>query len=184
MNPLRLNSSISPGIGYFDVKSRLISCIKRVAKDLAPAVLVGIILLGVLLGQHIGSTDAFKLAAIIVSNTVYELVLMILLGYGLVEFPRAVWRHSDLERHLRLVQMKAANDFKDISDAQFEVGLVIASVMKTRAQLPKHVTDKVQRAMDILVAGIHMSRNITINMKLSSQLNCESSRSSDFSSNA
>lgn len=41
--------------------------------------------------------NALKLTAVIVTNTVYELGLMFLLGYSLVEFPRSIWLESDVE---------------------------------------------------------------------------------------
>ncbi len=92
---------------------------------------------GILLGQHVVSanTDALKLAAIIVTNTVYEAFLMFLLGYSLYEFPRTIWAQSNLEGYLLQTQMKAASQFKDISEAQLSVSLAVSDVLKTKGQV-------------------------------------------------
>jgi len=72
----------------------------------------GCIILGILIGQKVvpGNVEALKLAAVIVTNTIYELGLMFLLGYSLVEYPRSLWSMSDIRGYLLSVQMKAASE--------------------------------------------------------------------------
>ena len=105
--------------------------------DMAPGVAAGLIVLGILLGQNIvgNNADALKLAAIIVTNTVYEAFLMFLIAYALIEYPRTIWSQSDLDLYLQQTQNKAAAEFKDISDTKLEVSLVVASVLKTKTQV-------------------------------------------------
>ena len=104
---------------------------------MAPGVVAGLIILGILLGQNIvgNNADALKLAAIIVTNTVYETFLMFLIAYALIEYPRSIWSQSNLDLYLQQVQNKAAAEFKDISDTKLEVSLVVASVLKTKTQV-------------------------------------------------
>lgn len=104
---------------------------------MAPGVAAGLIVLGILLGQNIvgNNADALKLAAIIVTNTVYEAFLMFLIAYALIEYPRTIWSQSDLDLYLQQTQNKAAAEFKDISDTKLEVSLVVASVLKTKTQV-------------------------------------------------
>lgn len=98
--------------------------------DMIAGVVVGIIVLGILLGEHVTPADAntLQLAAVIVTNTVYESFLMFLLAYGLVEYPRSLWNTADLKYHLLLTQMKAASDYKDISDYKIEIQQDIGKV--------------------------------------------------------
>ena len=105
--------------GYFTIRSKLWSSFKRMFFDTFLMVLVAAIILYILIDQNIVPSDstALQLTAVIVTNTVYETFLMFLLGYGLVEFPRTIWRHSDLDFKLKEVRTKAASDFKDIGDA-------------------------------------------------------------------
>ena len=104
---------------------------------MAPGVAAGLIILGILLGQNIvgNNADALKLAAIIVTNTVYETFLMFLIAYALIEYPRSIWSQSNLDLYLQQVQNKAAAEFKDISETKLEVSLVVASVLKTKTQV-------------------------------------------------
>jgi hypothetical protein len=103
-------------------------------RDTFLGVIAGVIILGILLGQKVvgNSAAALQLAAVIVTNTIYETMLMFLLAYGLVEFPRSLWYKSDVDYYLRRLQMKAASDYKAISDAQLSVSLAVSDVLKTR----------------------------------------------------
>ena len=119
--------------GYFTVKGRIGSSFKRMAIDNGPGLIAGVIVLGILIGQNVvtSNSDALMLAAVIVTNTVYETMLMFLLGYALIEYPREIWNSSDLEKYLLRVQMKAAAEFKDIQDSQLTVSLCVSDVLKT-----------------------------------------------------
>jgi hypothetical protein len=120
--------------GYFTVGGKLWSAFKRMCFDLFVPMVVGLIILGILIGQKVVSSnaDALKLAAIIVTNTMYELFLMFLLGYALVEFPRWIWSQSNIDGYLLKTQTKAAQQFKDISEAQLNVSLCVSDVLKTK----------------------------------------------------
>lgn len=78
---------------------------------------------------------------------------MFLLGYALVEFPRSIWQQSNLDGYLLRTQIKAASDFKDISEAQLSVSLAVSDVLKTKGQLASYADASLNSAMDILIAG-------------------------------
>lgn len=140
--------------GYFTVNGRFLSSFKRMAKDNAPGVIVGVIVLGILLDQNVveGNIDALKLAAIIVTNTVYEAFLMFLLAYAMVEYPRAIWMNSDLDKYLLKTQMKAASEFKDISDAQLSVSLAVSDVLKTKNHMSTTSAPELIKAIEIMIS--------------------------------
>jgi len=46
-----------------------------------------------------------------------------------------LWQNSDLEGYLLKIQTKAAYEFKSISDAQLNISLVVADVIKTKEQV-------------------------------------------------
>lgn len=75
------------------------------------------------------------LQQVIVTNTVYETFLMFLLGYGLVQYPRHLWMQSNLDYYLLRTQMRASSDFKAIGESQLNISLVVADVMKTKAEV-------------------------------------------------
>ncbi len=67
--------------------------------DTIVMVVAGVIILIILIKKNVvqnSSTAALQLTAVIVTNTLYESFLMFLLGYGLVEFPRNIWRAADI----------------------------------------------------------------------------------------
>ena len=122
--------------GYFTLGGKLASSFKRMCVNMSGGLVAGLIVLGILLGEKIvNNADALKLAAIIVTNTVYETLLMFLIAYALIEYPRSIWAQSNLDKYLEQTQNKAAAEFKDIADAKLEVSLVVASVLKTKQQV-------------------------------------------------
>eukprot|EP01038_Epipyxis_sp_PR26KG_P013392 gene13392-17956_t len=140
--------------GYFTLGGKLASSFKRMCWDLALGAVAGGVILGILIGKKVVPADgnALKLSAVIVTNTVYEAMLMFLLGYALVEFPRSIWNMSDLNKYLLATQTKASMDFKAISDAEFEIGIVVANVIKTKAQVDSYGDAKLTQAMELLRA--------------------------------
>lgn len=145
-------------VGYFTVAGKLWSAFKRMMFDTFVPMIAGVIILGILIGQKVvpGNVEALKLAAVIVTNTMYEFGLMFLLGYSLVEYPRSLWSMSDVRGYLVKTQMKAASEFKAISEHQLSVSLVVADVLKTKAALVNYADPSLIEAMDILVSGMFL----------------------------
>ena len=86
-------------------------------KDTIIGIIGGLIVLGILLKEKVVEQgDALMLAAVIVTNTVYEIFLVFLMSYGLVEFPRLLWNMADYNFYLLSTQMVATSDYKAISD--------------------------------------------------------------------
>jgi hypothetical protein len=121
--------------------------------DTVLGLLAGVIILGILIGQHVVSSDAaaLQLTAVIVTNTIYEAFLMFLLGYGLFEFPRRFWLDSDVRNRLERVYIKASSDFKDISDAHINISQEVANALKTKEELASNRDPEIQRAMQIIM---------------------------------
>jgi hypothetical protein len=104
--------------------------------DMGASVVVGLIVLSVLLSKHVVSnSNALKLAAVIVTNTLYETLLMFLIAYALVEYPRSIWAQSNLDDYLLKTTTKAAAEFADVAEAHFNVSLVVGDVLKTKGQV-------------------------------------------------
>jgi hypothetical protein len=120
--------------GYFTTASRLMSAFQRMVMDLILPAIPAAIILGILLGKHIvpSDGDALKLTLIILTNSIYEIGLMFLLAYSLVEYPRSIWLQSNYRDYLLKVQSKASHQFKIIKDTQFDVSMVVADVLKTK----------------------------------------------------
>jgi hypothetical protein len=104
---------------------------------MALGVVAGLIVLGIIISQNIvgDNITALKLAAIIVTNSVYETMLMFLIAYALIEYPRTLWAQSNLDDYLLKTVNKAAAEFADVAEAQLNVSLVVADVLKTKGQV-------------------------------------------------
>ena len=139
--------------GYFTLGGKLASAFYRVCRDMILGVVAGVIILAVILARKIvSSRAALQLAAIVITNTIYETFLMFLLGYGLVQFPRSLWMQANLDTYLLRTQMKAATDFKSIRNAEFAIAMVVADVMVTKDQIAEYADQVLNDAMDIILS--------------------------------
>lgn len=116
--------------GYFTIGSKLLSSFYRLCVDMILGLIAGLIILGILIKQHVvgDNENALLLTSVIVTNIVYELFLMFLLAYGLVEFPRKLWNMANLDYFLLLTQMSATADFKASGDFRTEIQEAISKI--------------------------------------------------------
>jgi len=142
--------------GYFTIPMRLYSAFKRMMIDIFAMLVAGIVILAILIGTHVTSGDAgaLQLSAVIVTNTVYETMLMFLLAYGLAQFPQMLWYSADLNYSLLQAQMRASTSFKRLGDASLDVSLVVSDVMKTKKHLEAQNDTKLADAMKVLLMDV------------------------------
>lgn len=141
--------------GYFTVMGRTLSTLYRVLTDIFVYLIVGLIVLAILIGEKAvpGDAGALKLAAVILTNIVYESFLMFLLGFGLIEFPKEMWFASNSEKSLSIAETKAAFDLKAASDALFDVTRLGGNVILTKAAVSQYGDPKLIKAVEILEGG-------------------------------
>ena len=135
--------------------SRTLSTIYRVMVDIVMYLIVGLIVLAILIGQKAvpGDATALKLAAVILTNIVYESFLMFLLGFGLIEFPKEIWIASNIEKSLSIAEIRAAFDLKAATEALFSITELGGNVLLTKAAVNQYGDPKLSRAVDILESG-------------------------------
>lgn len=123
--------------GYFTPIDRFINSLKRILLDNAPAIVVGIIACIVLFAQKIivVNYDALMLVVVIVTNSMNQIIIMFVLGYALIEYPRSLWAASNLEDELLRLQVKASMLFKELLDAQLTISITVADVLVTKNEL-------------------------------------------------
>ena len=141
--------------GYFTVLSKLLSTLYRFTFDIILMVVFALIVLGILIKQKVLSTntDTLTLVAIIVTNTLYETFLVIMLGIGLVELPRTFWLRGNLEYSLLRQQMKAASAFTSLREAELSISLAVSDVLKTKEDImAKHYDQSIQNAITIMLS--------------------------------
>ena len=139
---------------HFTLKDRVKQSLKRMLKLWGTMAVGGCIFLTILIAGGLleGSTDAVKTTCILLGNTYGLVVISLLLGYGLAELPMMLWRYSNSEHELEIVQTKAANAFKRMTDASLACSITAASVHKTIAELKKRKhsrDDEMERAFQL-----------------------------------
>ena len=140
--------------GYFTPGSRGKSSFRRWLNDTVPAIVIGLVVLGVLIGgkEVPSSPVGLKIVLVTLTTAIYETILMFLLGYGYVELPKLLWNQGNHQHRLLTMQAKASADFASFRAAQFEVQKVTASVLKTKEKVGTSGEALVQEALSIMLA--------------------------------
>lgn len=140
--------------GYFTPGTRGRSSFRRWANDTVPAIVIGLILLGVLIGMKEVPSSAVGLKTTLVTMTtlIFETILMFLLGYGYIELPKSLWKQGSTEAMLLKMQAKAATDFVAFQAAQMDCQKQASSVLKTKEKVGSGGEPQVQEALAIMLA--------------------------------
>ncbi len=108
--------------------------------------LVGLLFL--LFTGRLNGIDLYK-TAIIASNTYGLIAIMVLLGYGLVEIPRNVWRRSFPEARLRWHHYRVGKAAERLQTASHDLQRLLQVVQATSGPISRR--DPLRRYMDIIV---------------------------------
>jgi hypothetical protein len=124
-------------LGYFTLFHKLYySFLEMMMYNVASAVM-GAVFFGILVGTGVvpANEEAILLVIVLMSNTFGLSVLMVLLGYGLVAFPKELWDRGNIERQLGYMQHKAASRFKSLGEASLDVSLAVSDALKTKQEV-------------------------------------------------
>lgn len=99
---------------------------------LAAGVLGGVLLVVVSLTSHM-SLRAVIGISLALANVYGMLILIAALGWGLVEVPRQVWYHGDMNRELRFAGFMTDANLQGIEDAKTELATVVVIIRKLQA---------------------------------------------------
>ena len=118
---------------------------------------------GIVASGNADSAGAIQATALLLSNTVGMLALVLLLGHGLVAFPQHLWLQASFPDWLEQVQEKAAGIFEQHTEARMELSQVVSTVTKTQAHVAAVETDDTlldaaQLLADECPSDIHRSR--------------------------
>lgn len=108
--------------------------------------LVGLLFL--LFTGRLNGIDLYK-TAIIASNTYGLIAIMVLLGYGLVEIPRNVWRRSFPEARLKWHHYRVGKAAERLQTASYDLQRLLQVVQATSGPISRR--DPLRGYMDIIV---------------------------------
>ncbi|XP_055342802.1 LOW QUALITY PROTEIN: G-protein coupled receptor-associated protein LMBRD2-like [Paramacrobiotus metropolitanus] len=138
--------------GEFSVLGKLLTSLKRNAIYYGTYLLIfGLLLIYVAAKPEL-KLDWSKLVTLVItaSNTWGLFLLILLLGYGLVEIPRACWRASNLSYQLAYTQFKLAKSWSEKAEAEEEVDDVLQEIRKASDRLDtKH---SLRKFLDLIIS--------------------------------
>ena len=103
------------------------------------------------LAGYFDSLEAVSVTIKAVSNTGGLIAIVLLLGYGLVEFPRSLWTSANMEQQLELSQADAAVEYKAFGEMSLKCSMSVANVVRTRQAAEKTKNQKHINACNMMM---------------------------------
>jgi len=129
--------------GYFTTRDRAVDSLKANGKFYLVASVLYVILLIYLAALKSLSAGSIPGLAIGLANLWGLLLSILLLGYGLVEVPRKIWRLSDFEIRMDFLLYKIASVNEQLADARDQLDETLAlykkAEQKGRAKFPREL---------------------------------------------
>lgn len=114
--------------GQFTFRGRLAEAIKQNLIFYGVMAVCGVAFLIWLIVANNLSTNDLPAFMFTLSTTFGLCVIVVMLGYGLVEVPRMVWRSADAQQMLRRLQFKAPDLDQELFDAKCAVEETVGEV--------------------------------------------------------
>lgn len=135
--------------GEFTFFRRLLSAIiSNLALYIGMGVVAGVFVIVLLSVYHVGK-DSLIAVGIAAANAFGLTVLMLMLGYGLVEFPRYLWHQANPQLQLDYFYFKASQLYQKISDIDGELFDTLAEAEDVHEKVRS--TDELRPFADILM---------------------------------
>lgn len=142
--------------GAFTFKDRMKDSLKSNLKFYAAILLLStVIIVWMAISNSWGPSalSGFLMAA---ANTYGMLLIVVMMGYGLVEMPREIWIYTFPERALRRLEYKAAEVEEQLFDATQNLNECIAEAMQLDSKVPANRVNaedvELRRCMDMIMS--------------------------------
>ncbi|GAU93072.1 LMBR1-3 [Ramazzottius varieornatus] len=138
--------------GEFSVGGKLLASLKRNAIYYGTYLLIfGILLiyLATRPGVHLSGSKLYTLL-VTASNTWGLFLLILLLGYGLVEIPRGIFKRSNLSYQLAYTQFKLAKVSVEKAEADEEIADIFSEIRKMVPQLNER--HHLRKCLDVMIS--------------------------------
>ncbi|GLC39990.1 hypothetical protein PLESTB_000120900 [Pleodorina starrii] len=137
--------------GDFTVKGKCMTSLKENAILYGSVAAVGLVGIAALLISKKMTPDGLMGLGIGLSNAFGLIASIILLGYGLVEIPRNLWK-ADPERQLKWCAHRAGKYAEKVMKSTAELETVVTIIAANERQMRRH--DPLRKYMDIIVEHV------------------------------
>ena len=137
---------------YFTPSQKILATMKRMFRQYLFFGVLGSAITATLIVNNIfTSIDALLAMAKALSNTLGLTLIVVLLGYGLVELPRMIWRKSLYATQLKTKQMEVAIEFKKFREATIETSMAVGNAIKTQEAVGRMQNETLVHYMEIIM---------------------------------
>ena len=104
---------------------------------------------------------AIFLTSVLITNTIWMMFLMLLLGYGLIMFPLHIWKKANYQLQLDKVQHKIALEFENVTNAYSQMFVCIGNIMQTK----KVIIEEYDSCSELICAVEQLIKKIPIEIE-------------------
>lgn len=141
--------------GFFTTGTKIRNVCKQLSSKIIGTCLCSVIFFGILVGSKtVGpNLKAVLLTSILITNTVWMVFLMLLLGYGLIMFPVDIWKRGNYDSRLKKIQREIAQEFSNITHSYSDIFLCISNIQKTKKEIESFYKQdqNLNNAIDVLL---------------------------------
>jgi hypothetical protein len=96
-----------------------------------------VILFGILIATQVIKPDfnGVFLTSILITNTIWMIFLMLILGYGLLMYPIDFWNRGNYELRLNKIQHEIAEEFENVAHSYSDIFTCISNIKQTEREI-------------------------------------------------
>lgn len=123
--------------GFFTIFSRLKNSLWQISLQLVCGIVLSVVLFGILIGSKTTKPNftGIFLTSILITNTIWMVFLMLVLGYGLLMYPIDFWNRGNYELRLNKIQHEIAKEFENVTQSYSDIFACISTIKQTEREI-------------------------------------------------
>jgi hypothetical protein len=153
LNPLLFFQEYFTVSGFYTTCDRFVDTLKKLTKmGIAFGIFAGV-MFGIISSQSdYGGNEALKATLTAMQNVYGLFIIVFLLGYGLVEFPKVLWSAGDLNFRIEQKEASTAIALRSLENANTSMVKTIGDVLRTQERFNQDGDSDLALFMDYIVS--------------------------------
>lgn len=141
--------------GFFSIITKIRNTFKKLYLQFLALCLCCGLFFGILVGTHSvkPNFDAVFLTSIVITNTIWMVFLVLLLGYGLIMVPYTFWTKGNFQKRLHKIQNEIAQEFEKVTYSYSDIFICLSNIKQTQEEINKMVpkNSELEEAVNFLI---------------------------------
>lgn len=151
--------------GFFTVWTKIRNTCKKLSiRTVIVCVVCGMFIMILTFAKTIKlNFNVLFLTSMLITNTTWMTFLMLLMGYGLISYPIDIWKRSNYETRLSLIQKEISLEFELVAKAYANIYMIALNIQETKKKIlsMKEYDKNIMYAIETLLLNIPIDLNFT-----------------------